>query len=435
MLKDSFCSSPWFHLRLNYSGAYDVCRWTKPSPTSNISEHSVMEFYNSERMSELRSKLLNGESPQSCGACYYQDKFNKLSGRVRQLNKSAISLNDFELSLRSSPHYKHFEYSNNNQGLADYYPVDLQIDLGNVCNSACIMCEPAASSKLTVDYQKLHKINSTLFKNPAPYTSWTQNEALVTKFVDEITQIPNIKYIHFLGGETLFDETFYTICQALIDSGKSKNIVVGTTTNGTIYDDRVEKLIKQFKGFHLGISIESVSELNDYVRWPGKISTIKNNIEKFLNLRSQFLDLIISMRITPNVFTIYEFDQLAEYLIEHQVIAESCNILYDPDCLRMELLPDDIRQEIVVKLEKLIHKFNLDRSEIVNVRRPDLTESVIGNVILEYHEFIKNYQQPDNVEELRYKLVDFLKSFESIRNNSILDYAPRYEDFLRHYGY
>ena len=31
--------------------------------------------------------------------------------------------------------------------------------------------------------------------------------------------------------------------------------------------------------------------------------------------------------------------------------------------------------------------------------------------------------------------ISFLKAFETVRNNSILDYAPRYEKFLRHYGY
>ena len=386
-------------------------------------------------MKSLRTDLLEGKKPEACSACYYEESFGKINGRVRQLNKSAILLDDFANSTRSSPHYGNFLYSYNHNGESNYKPTDFQIDLGNVCNSACIMCEPAASSKLTADYQKLHKINPKLFVKPNNYKSWTQNPALLEKFITELEAIDDIKYIHLLGGETLYDEAFYSICERLIKTGQAKNIIVGTTTNGTIYNDRLAVLIKEFKQFHLGISIESVTELNDYVRWPGKIIDIKENIQSFLNLRKQCPDLAISIRITPNIFTIYEFDKLAEFLIENSVIAESCNILYNPAVLRMELMPEDIRQEVITKFKNLIDRYDLKKSKVYNVRRKDLIPDVVANVILDYYNFICTYTVPDNAEELRYQLVDFLKAFESIRDNSILDYAPRYKDFLRSYGY
>ena len=344
MLRDSFCSSPWFHVRLTYSGLYESCRWAKKP--IKIKANSIMEFYNSEQMQALRTQLLAGEKPEQCASCYYEESFDKLSARQRQLNKSAINLSEFELTTRSSPHYKNFEYSLNNHGLANLAPVDLQIDLGNTCNSACIMCHPVASSRLEVDYQKLNLIDSSLFNKLESYTSWTRDPALVEKFVNEIVTIPGLRYIHFLGGETLYDPAFYSICDKLIELGIANNIIVGTTTNGTIYNDRIQRYIKTFKEFHLGISIESVTELNDYIRWPGTISTILPNIDQFLKLRESNPKLYISLRITPNVFSCYEIDKLFVYMLENKVIAESCNILYDPACLRIELLPADIRQEI-----------------------------------------------------------------------------------------
>ena len=436
MFEKTFCSSPWFHVRLTYDGSFESCRWERnPRRQHRFQDKTIMEYYNSDQMKSMRQQLLSGDSPESCAGCYYEESFGKLNGRKRQLLKSAIDTNNFALTLRSSPHYKNFEYSFRNNGAADREPVDLQIELGNVCNSACIMCGPEASSRLEKDYHALHKINARLFAQPAVSTPWTRDKSLVDRLINELLTIPNIRYIHFLGGETLYEESFYTICEELIKHNLAKDIIVGTTTNGTIYNDRVQNLINNFKQFHLGISIESVTELNDYIRWPGRIKDITTNINKFLDLRKTNAGLYVSLRITPTVFSIYEIDQLFEFMIDNGVIAESCNILHNPACLRIELMPDDIREEVKQKLEKLIHNHNLSYDQIVNVRRSDQIDQVTANVILDYYKFVCNYELPADVEQSRQDLVSFTKSFEQIRGNSVLNHLPRYEKFLRHYGY
>lgn len=436
MLKNSFCSSPWFHVRLAHDGSFEQCRWGKDCKTSNnIKDSTILEFFNSNYMTQLRTELLNGNSPQICSNCYYEDSFDKLNGRHRQLNKSAVFKKDFDLSLRSSPHYNDFLYSHNNEGKTTKTPVDLQIDLGNTCNSACIMCHPRFSSRLESEYKKLNKINPDFFKIDKEVISWTKDNKLIEKFVNEIDKFGDIKYIHFLGGETLYDESFYTICERLIENGMSKEVIVGTTTNGTVFDQRIKNIISNFKSFHLGISIETVTELNDYIRYPSKINNVLNNIKEFINLRNENPNIFISLRITPNIFSIYEFDQTFKFMVENNITAESCFILNDPPCLSMEILPDDIRTDILKKFEKIITKYNLKESKIVNTRNPNNIHKVNADTFLDYYNFIKNYNQLPNLEEERYNLVKFLKSFEAIRKNSIIDYAPRYTEFLRHYGY
>ena len=431
MLKDSFCSSPWFHIRLTYDGSYDVCRWSKNGGTDiNIRDTSLMELYNSKPMRQMREQLLAGQKPQVCEPCYYQDTFDKLSGRVRQLNKSAINLTEFPLSFRSSPHLALFEYSADMQGASSHFPTDLQIDLGNTCNSACIMCDPTASSRLVADYKKLTRLDSRLFAEPKPYRSWTEDQEVVDRFVQELQAMPYIRYVHFLGGETLYNQAFYDICEHL----DGTDLIVGTTTNGTIYDERIEQLIPKFKEFHLGISIESVTELNDYIRYPGPTDRILVNILKFVELRKQHPGLKLELRITPNLFTISELDQVFEFMIEHDIIAESCNILHHPRCLRMELMPEDIRQETATKLQGIVDRLGTYTPQ-VNTRRSDLSQQIIAQLATEYLEFVRTYKPPVDQEESLNELVSFLKSFESIRNNTILDYAPRYKDFLRSIGY
>jgi pyruvate-formate lyase-activating enzyme len=389
-----------------------------------------MEFYNSDAMRQLRLSMLAGNKPAACKPCYYQDQFGKLSGRVRQLNKSAIALTQFPLSFRSSPHLPLFEYSNDMQGASSHFPTDLQIDLGNVCNSACIMCDPTASSRLVADYKKLNKLDNRLFAEPVSYQSWTEDSAVVDRFVQELQSFPYLRYIHFLGGETLYNQTFYDICEHL----DGRDLIVGTTTNGTIYDQRIERLIPRFQEFHLGISIESVTPLNDYVRYPGPTTQILENIKKFVELRNQHPGLKLELRITPNLFTISELDRVFEFMIEYDIIAESCNILHQPRCLRMELMPEDIRQETIVKLQAIVNRLG-DYEPQVNTRRSDLSQQIIAQLATEYLQFVTTYTRPADAEESLQELVRFLKSFETLRGNSILDYAPRYKNFLRHIGY
>ena len=436
MLSKTFCSSPWIHLRVLNNGNYNTCRWAANKTISkNIKEISLQEFYNGSEMSELRSELLAGKTPTICSSCQYEDKHGKLSGRHKQLLKSAVTEVDFDLKMRSSPHYKHFKYSWENLGKSDYNPVDLQIDLGNICNSACIMCSPMYSSRLEKDYTKLNVLADDLFEKPTYNQSWTRNPELIDKFVDELGQIPKLNYIHFLGGETLYDAAFYKICDKLIEKNLAKDIIVGTTTNGTIYNEKIETYIKNFRQFHLGISIESVTNLNDYIRYPSEIESVLDIINKFSALRKNNR-LFLSLRITPNIFTIHEFDKLARYMIEYNISAESCNILNRPSVLRMELMPDDIRQETIARLKLVIDEYNLTKdSKLINMRSNETVDQNIANTIIEYYDFVANYNIPDNVEQDRKNLIRFLNSFEHLRSNRITDYAPRYTEFLKSYGY
>ena len=438
MLKDTFCSSPWFHIRIDPAGKFLPCRWSSHSDETgyNIADTTISEFMNSDIMQGIRASLLDGDKLRMCGNCHYEDLHTKVSGRQRQLLKSAINIANFDKTFCASPHYEIFEDTATNGHNSNYMPVDLQIDLGNTCNSACIMCSPTYSSKLATEYVTLNQLEPVLFISFAKFKNWADDPALVDKFIAELATIPNIKYIHFLGGETLYLKSFYTICNRLIDGGLAKNISIGTTTNCTVHSPELIHIIENFKHVHLGLSVESLHNVNDYIRWPSKIPGVTSNINKFMELRNA-TNLHLSLRITPNIFSIYHIDTIFELMLENKVTAESCNILQEPSCLRIELLPVEIITQCLDKINQIINKYQLTENNqvIINRRREDLIDPVISQIIFEYKQLLENYRVPINVEEERYNLVKFIKAFESLRNNTILDYLPEYEEFLRQYGY
>jgi len=437
MLKNTFCSSPWFHIGINPQGNYIPCRWDFSGTISehNISNTSLTEYINSSLMKQFRLDLLDGKSVDTCKSCYYEDKNNKVSGRQRQLLKSAITVEIFDKSFCASPQYSDFEYSYNNQGKTQRQPIDLQLDLGSTCNSSCIMCGPIYSTKLANDYIKLHQIEPTLFEQPTILKNWSDDQKLVDKLVDELGNLP-IRYVHFLGGETLYLKSFYNICNRLIEQGTNKTVSLGTTTNCTVYSQELAKIITEFSNVHLGLSIESFHRINDYVRYPSTIDQCRSNIDKFLDLRAK-TNLHLALRITPNILTIFHIDTVFRFMLDNQITAESCNILQEPSCLRIELLPQELADQILEKINDIISEYDLKENTetIINRRNEQLIDPIIRDVIFEYKHFLETYKQPENVEEERYNLVKFLKAFESLRSNTILDYLPEYEEFLRQYNY
>ena len=163
---------------------------------------------------------------------------------------------------------------------------------------------------------------------------------------------------------------------------------------------------------------------------------MQDNIDQFVKLRDQ-TELHLALRITPNVFSIFHIDTIFGLMLDNDITAESCNILHEPSCLRVELLPKNIAEQILVKINSIIAQYNLvpNQTAILNRRSNNLVRPVIVDIIFEYKHLLETYQHPDNVEEERHNLVKFIKAFESLRNNTILSYLPEYEEFLRSYGY
>ena len=441
LLKDNFCSSPWLHIRVAPDGHFWPCRWAwdgiSEDEKFHVRDFTIQEFFQqSTLMQGIRIQMLNGERPDMCKVCHQESSMGKVSGRQRQLLKSGIIEKDFNKSFCSTKHFIDFKHSYQSNGHTLRYPTDLQIDLGNTCNSSCIMCRPMWSSKVQNDHAKLNKVEPDIFPIPDKFRNWTQDQESVEHFVSGLEQIgPDLKYVHFLGGETLYMQAFWDITERMAEIG-FPNTTVGTTTNCTIYDPRIEQLVKKFKTINLGLSIESITPLNNYVRYPADIDTVMSNIEKYIALRENH-NLHLSLRITPNVLSIYHMDQLLDWMIENNIMAESCNILSDPAELRTELLPVDLRTTVLQKLNGVVNRHGLQKSStpVINRRRQENNMQVINDIVFEYIDFIENYQEPDNIIKCRKNLVKYLTAYENMRGNNILEYLPEYEKFLRSHGY
>lgn len=421
-LAQSFCPSPWFHMRINNAGCYEYCRWTpigNKTTTTSIVAISPEQFFQ-KNMSDIRASMIAGEKLPGCVDCYTMEKHNKVSGRQRQLLKIGVTVDNFANTMLSSPWINQCSEENIN-----LFPQDWQIDLGNYCNSACVFCSPDSSSRLAHEFKKLKIIDSS------PPRNWCDDPQLLTKFINTLKKSPVLKYLHFIGGETLITPAFATILRELIKSNLHHDISIGFTTNLTVWDDNICELLTQFKEVNLGLSIECFDKLNDYVRWPSDIASVTTLVEKWLKFADKY-QWPVQFRTTPTWLTVGKLLSVYDYAWKHNVAVESCNFLENPEFLRISVLPKQHRDLIIAEMQQWLDTHRLDQKQIINTRNLATLKVQVTQDLSSYVNYLKN----EIDESFRLPAaVQYLKLLESNRKNSILQYLPEYENLFRSAGY
>lgn len=427
--KNTFCSSPWLHMRINSQGHYEFCRWSAKNSLNRSNSPHIKdvdpETYFKKHMAPIRLSLLAGETIPECSDCTKMEEHQKVSGRQSQLLKVGVLQEHYEKSLYSSPWITEFKYSQNNNGDTTQLPVDWQVDLGNFCNSGCIFCHPMSSSKLAAEWKKIGLIESL------PPNSWCDNNTHLKKFIELLVKTKNLRYIHFIGGETLITPAYEKILLALVDANKT-DISIGFTTNLTVWDDRIIELMSKFESVNVGLSIETFHSVNDYVRWPSKIGQVRQTLDRWVSV-SVKNNWLMQIRVTPTVFTVMHLASVYQYALENNIAVQSCNFIDNPAYMRPSLLPKEMREQAINNLQQWIDQQQIKSAEtIINARNPNTIPVQLVQDATSYVNYLTNevYEQERTSE-----LVEYLKKIELSRNNSILDYLPNYKTFLQSYGY
>jgi len=418
-------------MRITNSGSYESCRWqskhveTKINFNHNIRNQTPLNYFQT-TMSDLRQQLLDGHDPAICNECRIMEKHNKISGRLRQLLKAGIQETMFEKTLASSPLRADLDYSDQNKGHTNRTVSDWQINLGNHCNGACVFCSPDWSSRLAAEFVQIGMINQV------PNSSWCEDPVLLEKFVKDLQACDHIHYLHFIGGETLITPGFEKILTALTDCGLADQITIGFTTNLTVWRDNVVDLLTQFKNVNLGMSIETMTALNDYVRWPSQIGKATGLLDRWIETGRKH-NWLIQFRITPTCLTLHELHTVYDYAWQHNIAVESCNFLDRPEFMRISVLPLEQRTRARQNLSNWIDQHQTTNADtVVNTRDPHRAHDQIIQDAQSYLNYLD--QAPDESVRLP-ALVDYLKRLEHNRGNSILTYLPEYETLFRSAGY
>ena len=329
-----FCIQPFVNTTTRIQGQNNVC-CNINNFDSTIDTESPGKFFRSERVKNMRERILNGEQLKECDLCHYQEKISKNSHRIeynKYYNIKNNQTNEYYEKILSKLRLSNLEN-----------PLYAELHISNLCNLKCLSCNERDSSKF-------HAENKILGISDNPNVDYSYFDVNKYKALDSIIK-KGLLFLDIRGGETLMVPEVKKILQE-VDDSMAKNITLKIQTNGTIQPDKgwIE-VFKKFKRTKVNLSIDAFGDDNHYVRFPsdwGKIvSTIRvleeNKIKFIINTVVSNINLLLLDKL-------FEWIQKKKYLNYFYV-------LESPEHFRPTNLPQSLLDIAIKRLQNVNKDF------------------------------------------------------------------------------
>jgi sulfatase maturation enzyme AslB (radical SAM superfamily) len=422
-----FCNTPWYEAHIYWDGSLGICcqesrKLHSDDQKYNIKNMTLREWFNSEPVKQLRRDVLSDIPTDVCSRCYHEELVGGTSRRVRSNQKSVIfTKTAFHPSFEQSPGRRHFT----DDGVTDTLPIDLHIDLGNYCNLACKMCWSGASSRIATQYVRWgHEDHRQYLGN-----DWTQDKDVWSKLLDELVTIPNLKNIHFMGGETLLTKKLEEFVDVMI-THKKFDLCFSFVTNGTVFNDSLMEKLKQFARVGIEVSIETTTKHNDYIRQGTDTDLVLANIKKYQEFCNGTTITII-IRPAISALSIGYYDTLLDYCINNKFMIKSL-LVTNPAYLNVNVLPMTVRLEYKEKYQMLLEKLSsIDCQSILNESDPN---NYLKSIKIQIEQVLSMLQQPSN-EDLLGELVRTCKRWDEELGFNAIDLYPELTSVFKAHDY
>ena len=341
MISKTFCSAPWFGVRLNWNGTYAPCCEIDLSKTQfkgqieyNIHNTTVDQWMTSDYLQYLKQSLDQGLCVSECSKCWVKEKSGVQS--LRQITNNTSTGNCGE-NLENT-WIKSFL---KNQNYKNYMVIMADVKLNNVCNFACAMCNPRDSSKIFDHWkndQESYFVQQILQQEPKYFERIAlnyQNQRGYQHLQDILKQ--PVKHLKLLGGEPLLDRQMLNMLLAL-DIQKKSSINLHFVTNGSQDILSIAQQLKDFLSVNFTVSLEGVGKVQDYVRQ----GSIWNQVEKNI-LQAVESGIRVDIGHTIQAMSVLGLHELINWSQKHNLKINH-GLLHKPDYLSVSVLPQHLRQ-------------------------------------------------------------------------------------------
>ena len=309
-----FCDKPFNHNYIHPNGKMRLCCTTiQDLPTDNnynlfdANKHSINDYWNSNRMKEIRRKMIAGEKIRDCERCYQQEQQGAES-------------------LRSTQGMDKYIMDTLPDGTFQKSADSMQIQLGNICNLKCKMCSQMYSHMHGMetrdigeqDPEWLHWVkeqgaNVNNWTNELGIKQeWYKNKELKTQIFKHISE--NIKQLCVIGGEPTLIPEFYELFEYCDQhdtlSGKEVTIV----TNLTNTNPRLTKWLPKLKGWTIWASVDGVGERTEYIRYPSQWNKILESLEFYRGILGTNGQIVLSPAV--QLLNIDQLDDIIKWWID-----------------------------------------------------------------------------------------------------------------------
>lgn len=380
-----YCKLPWTGFSNDPDGkARPCCIYKEHIKDENgqvmyVQTHSVKDIFTSKYMKDLRAEFRTGAQPKGCETCIIDESNGYTSKRQRHLDE------ELKPAYDADPEF----------------PVEYQMILSNACNLKCRSCTPSHSSLWQAEHKMLW--NTTGYSMPNGQSG--ENDSVLWDKRHE--WMPSVRRLEVVGGEPFYINRWKILWHEMIEQGYSKDIKVDISTNCTIYSgELVEKLVTNFRSIGLGLSIDGMGKMYEYLRHPGKWDEVHENILQYEALVKR----LNTHRIGPSVshtigwLNAWELPEFHTFVkTEAPSFAIWNNLIHYPPHMAIYMIPATLKKRIEDKWREYDWgKYTHDIEGIIT---------------------FMNSKQPSD-EEIR-QAYNMFKIHDTPRNENLLDVVPK----------
>lgn len=332
MVSDSYCAYVDKGFRLTFTEQHGqvyftrkpCCHTTNSNPILKelVAINSAEDLFKHPSINYFQKYVRdNKKLPKDCALCM-SDEIKGVSSARTWVNSRDHEFKDFDINR-------------------------LDIVLGNACNLACPFCSSPASSLINKLAIELGEENRP--KNWKPYNNLQADSTKVSLIIADILKTYRVHTLKLIGGEPFLKENWDSI-GSVLDTEVCKDITLEITTNGTIMNDKIINNLSKTKNAILHISVDSINENYNFIRWPHKWSKMIKNLEFLRDNCPDHVNPRISILV--NIFNFEFLPQIEEFFKEYEhMLSYSLNIKPVDHLMNYQNLPNEIIEDVISKVK------------------------------------------------------------------------------------
>jgi len=340
--------------------------------------------------------MLNDRQIPDCRRCYELEE----SG-MRTLRNS---------SLENFGHHFDKVLGTHDDGTVDELNMAyLDIRFSNLCNMSCRTCGPQFSTGWYDDHKKIHG-------DPGHPKVLQVSKNMKTWFEKLKDVLDTVEEVYFAGGEPLITEEHYKILDYWIETNK-KDVRIGYTTNFSLMNYKKKSIYDYWNSFgnvRVAASLDATWERGEYLRkgtnWDRTVQNRKTMIEKCP-------DVYFEITPTVSIFNCFNLPDFHKEWVESGLLEVDnirINILLDPTEMRLQILPDMLKDKLRKRYQEHIDWLN------TFTEKPHNALSGFKNLLY----FIEQKDYSDKIPMFK----EITDRVDSVRNESFIETYPELKE-------
>lgn len=315
-----FCPMPWTGLMYNFDGKVKNCIRSQDSmPIGNIQNTPIEDIVVGSENVSRQTAIVNHQPTPSCQTCY-------------DLERGKKGLNIISDRIFYIRELKHVPTTTYRPGNFDLQTVDAR--WSNLCNFSCVYCGPEFSSKWADE-----------LKITVATPSQEQQENF-KKYIYQHT--PSLRHVYLAGGEPLLMKENLELLKKL-----NPDVQLRINTNLSKVDTQVFEEVCKFKNVHWTVSVETIEDEFEYIRFGGKWLDFLDNLKIINKLNHKITFNMLHFILNyDSIFGCIDYFKKLGFHNNSFVIGA----LLNPAYLNIRHLPNDVLQSVKNKLEIRINE-------------------------------------------------------------------------------